>query len=65
MVGNRMEDKVIKPRCPKCGRVVAEWLEGSAGYTCPRCKLGFTLNTLISHQRDLTGTLKYANTISN
>ena len=59
-----MEDKVIKPRCPQCGKVVAEWLKGRAGHTCPRCKLKFTLDTLAPF-KDLTEILQCANTISN
>ena len=37
--------KIIKPKCPQCGKVQQEWLDGEAGFTCPRCKLKFTLNT--------------------
>ena len=54
-------DKIIKPRCPSCGRVVAEWLRGEAGYTCPRCHVKFAIDTI--NGRDLTEVLKRATTI--
>jgi len=38
--------KLLRPKCPSCNKVIADWLDGEAGYTCPRCKLSFTLNTV-------------------
>ena len=38
-----MADKIIKPRCPVCEKLVAEWvIEGE--FTCPRCHVGFVVN---------------------
>lgn len=58
-----MEAQVIKPRCPQCRKVVAEWLKGEAGYRCPRCHLYFTLDT--DKEKGLTNILKYANTANS
>ncbi len=34
--------RTIKPRCPSCGKVVAEWVK-EAGFTCPRCGTSFVI----------------------
>ena len=56
-----MGNLIVRPRCPNCGRVVAEWLRGASGYTCPRCHLHFALNS--TGEGDLTNPAKCANTI--
>lgn len=35
-----------KVRCPSCGKVVADSIKGEASFTCPRCKIGFTVRIL-------------------
>lgn len=37
-----LADKVLKPRCPKCGKVQADWVK-EAQFTCPRCHLTFII----------------------
>jgi len=36
--------KVI-PRCPKCGKRMADWIEGDAGFTCANshCRTKFEI----------------------
>jgi len=34
--------KIVKPKCPGCGKVVAEWVK-EAGFTCPRCGTSFVI----------------------
>ncbi len=42
-----MNDAVIlRPRCPQCGRVQAEWIEGRAKFICPRCHVTFVIGDL-------------------
>lgn len=38
-----MTERIIRPRCPKCNRVQADWIEGTAQFTCPHCHTTFLL----------------------
>jgi len=40
-----MSQTIIRPRCPNCGKVVAEMILGKARFTCPRCKVKFEIST--------------------
>lgn len=37
--------KVIKPRCPSCGKVFLGALDGMAEHKCHGCGLEFTIDT--------------------
>lgn len=39
-----------KVRCPKCGKVVAESLNGAASFTCPRCKTAFSIEIILDNK---------------
>lgn len=38
-----MIERIVKPRCPKCNRAQADWIEGTAQFTCPHCHVTFLL----------------------
>ena len=37
-----MNNKIIKPRCPNCGRRQADWVV-EAKFTCPKCNAEFII----------------------
>lgn len=43
LIKNIIQDRI---RCPQCGKVVAEAVNGEARFTCPRCKLTFMVSTI-------------------
>ena len=36
---------IKNPKCPRCEKVQADYLEGWVQFTCPRCKFTFTLDS--------------------
>ena len=37
-----MSERIIKPRCPRCGHVQADWIT-QAGFTCRTCHFKFEI----------------------
>jgi phage FluMu protein Com len=47
MNGNGHPVKVLdQPRCKRCGKKFAEWLQGRVRYDCPRCNTTTILDSL-------------------
>lgn len=40
-----IDNPIIKPRCPFCGKVIAEWVKGEAGFTCRKCHCRGTISS--------------------
>lgn len=38
-----MPKVVNSPRCPKCNKKQADWVEGQAKFTCSRCNTEFII----------------------
>lgn len=43
-------------RCPNCQKKVADMLEGKAWFTCPRCKIAFSVDLTSPPKRDMVDT---------
>ena len=41
-----MTDKTIRPRCPRCGKVQADWVN-EAQFTCRGCHLTFVIGATV------------------